>query len=93
MLTVTDNSGATGIDIVTITVNGAANQAPIANAGSNISITLPTNSVTLNGSGADPDGTIVGYSWTKLSGPAASITICIIGFYDGNRIGCWCLPV
>jgi hypothetical protein len=57
-------------------VNNAAavNQAPIAEAGSNINITLPTNSVTLSGSGTDADGTIAGYSWTKISGPAASIS-------------------
>ena len=73
-LTVTDNTGATGTSIVTVTVNAAANQAPVAVAGSNMNITLPTNTVTLNGSGTDTDGTITGYSWTKLSGPAATIT-------------------
>ena len=69
-LTVTDNSGATGTDDVTVTVNAAANQPPTANAGSNIVITLPTNSTTLTGSGTDPDGTITGYAWTRVSGPA-----------------------
>jgi len=69
-LTVTDNSGATGTDNVTIIVNAAPNQPPTANAGSDITITLPTNSVTLVGSGTDPDGTIASYAWTKASGPA-----------------------
>ena len=69
-LRVTDNQGATGRDTVQITVNAAANQAPSANAGADQSITLPTNTVTLNGSGTDPDGTITGYQWTKLTGPA-----------------------
>lgn len=46
-----------------------SNQAPTANAGSDITITLPINTVTLSGSGTDPDGTIVAYSWTKISGP------------------------
>ncbi|MBA2746447.1 MAG: carbohydrate-binding protein, partial [Flavisolibacter sp.] len=45
------------------------NQAPTANAGSAQTITLPTNSVTLTGSGTDPDGTIASYAWTKVSGP------------------------
>ncbi|MCB9056804.1 MAG: T9SS type A sorting domain-containing protein [Chitinophagales bacterium] len=70
--TVTDNQGATGSDTVQITVNAApppTNQAPTANAGSNQTITLPANTVTLNGSGTDPDGTIVSYQWTKLTGP------------------------
>ncbi|HTL07046.1 MAG TPA: PKD domain-containing protein [Chitinophagaceae bacterium] len=70
-LQVTDNAGATDTALVTVTVNAAANQPPVANAGSNISITLPTNNITLNGTvSADPDGTISTYAWTKTSGPA-----------------------
>ena len=69
-LKVTDNDGATGLDTVQITVN-AANIAPTANAGTDQSITLPTSTVSLNGSGTDPDGTISSYSWTKVSGPAS----------------------
>jgi Secretion system C-terminal sorting domain/PKD domain/Right handed beta helix region/Bacterial Ig domain/Bacterial Ig-like domain len=71
-LTVTDNAGATGTATVTVTVNAAPpppNQSPTASAGTDVTIILPTNSVTLLGSGTDPDGTIVGYSWTKTSGP------------------------
>jgi hypothetical protein len=52
----------------------ASNQAPAANAGSDQSITLPTNSVSLTGSGTDSDGTIASYAWTKSSGGAATIT-------------------
>jgi dienelactone hydrolase len=48
-----------------------SNVAPTANAGADRIITLPTNSVTLTGSGADSDGGITGYSWTKTSGPAS----------------------
>lgn len=73
-LTVTDNNGATANDTVTVTVNAAANTAPTANAGTDQSITLPTNSVTLNGSGTDADGNIASYQWSKISGPAATIT-------------------
>jgi hypothetical protein len=51
-------------------VNAATNQAPTANAGADITITLPTNTATLYGSGSDADGTIAGYAWTKVSGPA-----------------------
>ncbi|MBK7290759.1 MAG: hypothetical protein IPI78_11385 [Chitinophagaceae bacterium] len=69
-LRVTDNQGATGKDTVQVTVNAAANQSPTANAGSDKTITLPTNTVTITGSGIDPDGTISGYQWTKLTGPA-----------------------
>src|SRR6185312_15673041 len=61
-LTVTDNKAATASDDVNITVV-AANQSPVANAGTDISITLPTNSTNIIGSGTDPDGSIAGYSW------------------------------
>ncbi len=72
-LLVTDNSGATSTDQVTITVNAPPNQAPVANAGSNAFITLPVNSANLNGSGSsDPDGSIAGYSWTQVAGPNAA---------------------
>ncbi len=48
------------------------NQPPIANAGKDKIITLPTDSTTLDGSGStDPDGTIRSFSWTKISGPAS----------------------
>ncbi len=72
-LQVTDNSGATGRDTAQITVN-AANIPPVANAGPDQSVTLPTNSVTLSGSGTDADGTVVAYSWKQLSGPVDKLT-------------------
>ena len=64
-LTVTDDGGLTDADDVTITVN----VPPSANAGSDQVIVLPTNSVSLTGSGTDTDGTIVGYAWSYVSGP------------------------
>ncbi|RZM20606.1 MAG: T9SS type A sorting domain-containing protein, partial [Pedobacter sp.] len=70
-LTVTDNSGATAKDTMQVSVNPAANIPPVANAGGDKTITLPVNTTVLNGSGMDADGTISGYFWTKLSGPAA----------------------
>ncbi|MBL7872740.1 MAG: tandem-95 repeat protein [Cyclobacteriaceae bacterium] len=74
-LIVTDNLGATGLHEVTVTVNTASvNKAPFANAGLDKTITLPVNSVVIVGSGNDLDGTIVSYSWTKFSGPTASLT-------------------
>jgi len=49
-----------------------SNMPPIANAGPNQLTTLPTDSVSLDGSGSsDPDGTIVEWLWTKISGPAS----------------------
>ena len=63
--------GAASFDTVNVNVNAApANQPPVANAGTDQTITLPINSVTINGSGSsDPDGSISTYLWTKISGP------------------------
>jgi len=47
------------------------NKAPTANAGTDITITLPTNQVSLNGVGTDSDGSIASYQWTKISGPTS----------------------
>ncbi len=55
---ITENTGGT-----------SGNQLPAANAGTDKTITLPTNAVTLNGSATDADGTIASYSWSKTAGP------------------------
>jgi hypothetical protein len=66
------------IDATSTSTTGASdtittNIAPIANAGSNSTITLPTSTVNLNGSlSNDPDGTINTYSWKQLNGPNTS---------------------
>jgi predicted esterase len=79
-LAVTDNNGATNADTVVVTVSSAPppppNQIPVANAGADVNITLPVNGTTLSGSASsDPDGTIVNFNWSKISGPASySIT-------------------
>jgi hypothetical protein len=50
------------------------NIAPTANAGNNVSITLPVNSVNLSGSGTDSDGVVTSYLWTQQAGATATIT-------------------
>jgi hypothetical protein len=69
----------------------ALNQPPVANAGGNKLVILPTNSVTLTGSGSDPeDGTNVNFAWSKLSGGVATIvsassaTTQITGLTEGS---------
>jgi len=48
------------------------NQPPIARAGNDSTITLPVDSVALDGSAStDPNGVIAAYAWTKLSGPSS----------------------
>ncbi len=53
--------------------NGTSNIPPVANAGVDQIITLPTSTITLAGSGTDADGTVTGYSWFKLSGNTGDI--------------------
>jgi hypothetical protein len=74
-LSVTDNGGLSAKDTVQILVdNPAVNQPPIACAGADQTITLPTNTVTLDGScSADADNNTSTYIWTKIAGPAANI--------------------
>ena len=50
------------------------NQAPLANAGADKNITLPTNSTSFTGTASDPDGTIATYKWEKIEGPAATLS-------------------
>ncbi|MBN8850254.1 MAG: PKD domain-containing protein, partial [Sphingobacteriales bacterium] len=70
-LKVTDNLGATSADTVIVTVYPAPNVAPVANAGPDQTIVLPTSSATLNGTGSmDSDGTIISYHWRQVSGPS-----------------------
>ncbi len=67
-------TGGFNINYLSFTSSTVSNYPPVANAGADISITLPANSTTLSGSGTDQDGTVTAYQWTKVSGPAASIT-------------------
>jgi hypothetical protein len=89
-LRVTDDNGAVGKDTMQVTVNPAGNIPPIANAGPDQTITLPTNTVNLSGSGTDPDGTVTVYLWTKVSGPAggtitspAAVSTSVTGLVQG----------
>src|SRR6185437_14904831 len=64
---------------------------PVANAGSNQTISLPTSSVTLNGSGST--GTISSYLWTRISGPntptittPAAVSTTVTGLIQGTYV-------
>lgn len=65
------DAGFIGAVILT-NCSGPINSAPIANAGPDASITLPTNSILLSGTGTDSDGSIVSYAWNQVSGPSTS---------------------
>ncbi|CAA9244454.1 MAG: GH9 / CBM3 / CBM44 [uncultured Cytophagales bacterium] len=72
-LTVSDGKGGSATATRTITITTApGNQAPVASAGPDKSVTLPTNSVVIAGSGTDTDGTISAYAWSQVTGPNAA---------------------
>ena len=66
-LKVTDNDGLSSKASVTIIVRAD----PVADAGADQTITLPTNSITLDGRNGSLNTYffIVAFSWTKISGP------------------------
>lgn len=91
-LGVVDNDGSPASDNVQITVNAAANIPPVANAGTDQTVTI--SSTTLNASGStDSDGSIVSYSWTRISGPntptivsASSVSTSVTGLINGTYV-------
>jgi Tol biopolymer transport system component len=71
-LKVTDKRGLPAKDTMQVVVKKPfqSNRPPVANAGADQTVTLPTNTVNLDGSAsADPDNNITSYAWTKISGP------------------------
>jgi hypothetical protein len=69
------------------------NVVPTADAGTPKAITLPTNTVTLTGTGTDSDGTIVAYVWSQVSGPASTVIVnpgspstAVNGFIQGTYL-------
>ncbi|XP_024607743.1 dyslexia-associated protein KIAA0319 homolog isoform X4 [Neophocaena asiaeorientalis asiaeorientalis] len=63
-LTVTDSDGAISSTTAALLVNSAVDHPPVANAGPNQTITLPQNSITLNGNESSDDHQIVLYEWS-----------------------------
>lgn len=57
-----------------VAVSGGANNPPTVNAGADKTLTAGTTSTTLPATASDPDGNPLSYSWTKISGPSASLT-------------------
>ncbi|MGN6435212.1 MAG: PKD domain-containing protein [Agriterribacter sp.] len=75
-LTVQDDKGNVSTDVMVFTVQNATSaetSPPTAEAGANQTLTLPTNSVTIDaGTSTASSGTsISSYQWTKTSGPSS----------------------
>lgn len=89
-LTVTDNQGVSASDQMSVTVLSATNTLPVVNAGPDQTITLPTNSVTLNGSATDAEGPVV-LLWSRISGSGTvvnptSLTTQVINLTQGSSV-------
>jgi len=72
-------------------IYSSSTSSVVANAGNNQTITLPTSSVTLDGSGST--GTITSYAWTKVSGPnnptiatPAAVSTSVTGLVQGTYV-------
>ena len=61
----TDSDGATNSTFADVTVIKEVDYPPKANAGSNVIISLPQNSVTLYGNSSTDDKGIASYEWNK----------------------------
>lgn len=68
-LKIIDNNGLVSLGQIKIVVIPLGSNLPVANAGADQSISLPDNSVVLDGSASSaPGGNIVSYKWTKSPG-------------------------
>ncbi len=91
-LLVTDNAGATDDDTVTVTVNEAPNVPPVADAGTDQTVTLASGAstapVTLSAtSSTDPDGGgIVAYAWSIDGVPVATGVSPTINLPEGVHV-------
>jgi alpha-tubulin suppressor-like RCC1 family protein len=74
-LVITDNNTATIADELTVNVNTTSNQSPTVDAGSDVTIVLPTNQAALSGTASDPDGTITSSIWSIVSQPGGANAI------------------
>lgn len=74
-LSVIDNDNLADTDCMNIYVSAAGNIAPTAYAGPDQTIVVPSNAASVSGSGYDPDGTIVSYTWSQTAGPTTATIV------------------
>lgn len=72
-LTVTNDNDGQDKDTVNIFVK-TTNDSLVANAGEDMTVGLPQESVEVVGLGSDPYNEIIGYQWQKISGPEVTLT-------------------
>lgn len=72
-LIVNDGTADSVADTVTVTATVPVNQPPVANAGADQAV-FTSRTVTLNGSGTDPEGRAITYRWAQTGGPAVTLS-------------------
>ncbi len=65
-LTVTDSSGQTSADTVSVIVMAEDNKPPVAKAGESVTVVSPMSTVMLSGISSSDDYKINSYKWTQL---------------------------
>ncbi|MFV2056306.1 MAG: PKD domain-containing protein, partial [Thiohalomonadales bacterium] len=88
-LTVTDNSSASVIDTMLVTIN-PNNILPTANAGIDQTVTQAAT-VLLTGGGTDSDGTLTGFLWTQIMGtpttpPTPTVNLILANTKDASFV-------
>lgn len=66
LLTVTDSSGQTDTDTVSVIVTAENNTPPIAEAGGNVTVVFPVLEAVLNGTRSEDDYRITSFRWTQI---------------------------
>ncbi len=72
-LTIQDGRGGTASDEVLVTVQGAQNAPPTANAGADRTVATGAAAM-LFGTGSDPEGGAVTYAWTQTGGTMVTLS-------------------
>jgi hypothetical protein len=67
-----DRPKVSAIEVISSFPPAGVNQLPTANAGADLTITLPANAVTVTGSGTDNDGTIAAFGWAPVTTPVTA---------------------
>ncbi|KAK7867796.1 hypothetical protein R5R35_001209 [Gryllus longicercus] len=73
VLKVTDNSGQSSSAEVHVFVKPPTNKPPVANAGTDIVVSLPQNTAVLDGSQSSDDIKLKAFQWDQLSGPNKAV--------------------
>lgn len=73
ILKVTDSANQSSSSEVHVFVKPPTNQPPTADAGNNITISLPQTWTMLDGSNSKDDNKIVSYNWEQIEGPSNAV--------------------